>query len=373
VAHAAPGTAEQKPQAAAAAKQFRVVRREYEDAGKTQCSFYLEPAGGEALAAFKPGQFLTFALEGVVHADGATRPVTRCYSLSDAPSPQQYRVTIKRALPPEGQPDVPAGLASNHFHSNVQVGDLLQVRAPSGQFFLDADAKEAIVLIGGGIGITPMMSMLRWSLEHRPQRDIHLYYGVRNGADHAFKSALSELAASNPCLHLHIVYSRPEDGDRMGQDFQHAGHIDISLLRQTLPAGAHQFYICGPGAMMNSLVPALIAWGVPDNRIHFEAFGPASVVKEPASASRNDKPAEVRFARSGRTVHWNGDEPNLLAFAEAHGIDVDSGCRAGSCGSCVCKVVSGAVRYASQPDYDLAPGECLLCVGKPDGNLEIAA
>ena len=358
-------------------RAFRVEGRAFEDAAKTQCSFYLRPQDGLALPPFKPGQFLTFVLD-VPAAEGSdAKRVTRCYSLSDRPDPQTYRVTIKRVPAPPDAPGVPAGVSSNYFHDVVLEGNVLSLRAPSGHFYLDAQSQQPIVLIGGGIGITPMMSMLRWCLEHQPQRQVHLYYGLRNSAEHAYKQTLEALAKDAGNVHLHVVYSKPLAHDVKGVDYQHCGHANVALLQTTLPHGPHQFYICGPAAMMESLVPALAHWGVPNADIHFEAFGPASV-RLPAAPDAVDAPAlpgsaEVRFERSGRTLQWTGKEFSLLDFAEAHGVEVESGCRSGGCGSCVTTVRSGMVDYDTPPDYDLQAGQCLLCVGKPRGPLVLEA
>ena len=361
-------------------RAFRVARREFEDGKHTQCSFYLQPVDGVSLPPFKPGQFLTFQLQlgdasaGVQHGH---RSITRCYSLSDRPAPEHYRVTIKRVPAPEGRPDVPPGASSSHFHDRVHEGDVLQVKAPSGHFHIDPDPRVAAVLVGGGIGITPMMSMLRWCLAEQPGRTVHLYYGLRNSEEHAFKALLEQLASAHPRFHLNVVYSRPGPDDIAGRDYQHPGHVNLDLLRQTLPHGRHQFYVCGPAPMMESLVPALDAWGVAPRDIHYEAFGPASV--RAASAIPQDAiagmqaPIDVQFRRSGRTLVWEANDASLLDFAERHGVAVDSGCRSGSCGSCETKLVSGTVRYAHKPDHDVAPGHCLLCVGTPGSALVLEA
>jgi ferredoxin-NADP reductase len=357
-----------------------VVRRCFEDAALSQCSFYLRPVDGVPLLAFRPGQYLTFSLQvgdGAGSVAGAKRSLTRCYSLSNQPELENYRITIKRIPSPAGRPDLPPGAASNHFHDRVQEGDVLKVKAPSGHFFIDPDATVPAVFIAGGIGITPMMSMLRWCVAQQPERAVHLYYGIRNSADHAFKDLLQELAGSHPALRLHIVYSGPGPDDIQGRDYQHVGHIDLELLRGSLPHGRHQFYVCGPPPMMQMLVPALREWGVMEDDIHFEAFGPASArpagpaTNEPLSASSTS--FEVRLNRSGRTLVWDGQDANLLDFAERHGVPVDSGCRSGSCGTCETKLVSGTVHYADPPDYDIAEGHCLLCVGKPQSALELDA
>ncbi len=351
-------------------REFRVARRVFEDGAQSQCSFHLQPVDGQPLPAFRPGQFLTFALSVAPrHADEAApaREITRCYSLSDRPEPSHYRVTIKRVRAPADHPGFEPGLSSNHFHDQVRVGDVLRVKAPAGHFHIDPDPEVPVVLIGGGIGITPMMSMLRWCVVTQPRRPVHLYYGLRSGAEHAFKRELEEIAAAHPSLRLNVVYSRPGDGDVLGRDFQHEGHVDVDLLRRTLPHGRHQFYVCGPPAMMQTLVPALAAWGVAAADLHHEAFGPASVRLPggPAPAAPDVAALEVRFQRSARTLTWNGGDPSLLDFAERHGVAVESGCRSGGCGSCETRLLAGQVRYETAPDHDVAPGHCLLCVGRP--------
>jgi hypothetical protein len=356
------------------------VQRAFEDAARSQCSFHLEPVDGQPLPDFRPGQFLTFALDvgqGAADAAEPERALTRCYSLSDRPEAAHYRVTIKRVPAPADHPGYAPGRASGHFHDRVQVGDVLRVKAPAGHFFIDPDPQVPAVLIAGGIGITPMMSMLRWCLDRQAQRTLHLYYGLRNGREQAFKGALEAMAASHPSLHLNIAYSRPDASDVQGRDYQHAGHVDIELLRRTLPQGRHQFYVCGPPAMMDALVPALAAWGVPVADIHHEAFGPASVrlpgVSDADAAAPATADVEVRFRRSGRSVTWDRQDASLLDFAERHGIEVESGCRSGGCGSCETRLLEGTVTYDHAPDHDVAPGHCLLCVGRPTSPLVLEA
>jgi ferredoxin-NADP reductase len=360
-------------------REFRVARREFEDAVQSQCSFYLESVDGVALPEFKPGQYLTFALDVAGSTDALTPPrqVIRCYSLSDRPHAHQYRITVKRVAPPPGAPSVQPGVASNHWHDRVHAGDVVRVKAPSGHFFIDPDDPAAPVLIAGGIGITPLLSMLNWWLAERPGRPIHLYYGLRHSREQAFRSWLAQQAAAHPHFHLTVACSRPDSADEPGRDFQHLGHVDVELLRRTLPAGRHCFYVCGPPAMLASVLPALRDWGVAAEDIRHEAFGPgasaaASVPLSDASLATAAS-FEVRFARSGRTLTWDARDANLLAFAERHAVAVDSGCRAGSCGACETRLIDGQVAYAEPPDHDIAPGHCLLCVGTPRSALVIDA
>ncbi|MBK9574446.1 MAG: 2Fe-2S iron-sulfur cluster binding domain-containing protein [Rhodoferax sp.] len=374
---------ESQPQSVSAAawsgwREFRVMRREYEDALHSQCSFYLAPLDGAPLPPFKPGQFLTFSLEVADSSSpGGRRAITRCYSLSERPDPTGYRITVKRVNAPPDRPELPAGLSSNHLHDQVQPGQVLKVKAPSGHFHIDAAPDVPVVLIGGGIGITPMASMLRWCLAEQPSRTVHLYYGVRHSGEQAFKLQLEELARVHPNFHLNVVYSRPGSSDVVGRDYQHQGHVDVELLRRTLPHGRHHFYVCGPAPMMESIVAGLAQWDVPRQDIHFEAFGPATVRSDAAlpaePGSRATVAFEVRFQRAGRTLVWDGQDANLLELAERHAVEVESGCRSGSCGSCEVKLLSGSVHYAQDPDHDVAPGCCLLCVGKPGSALVLEA
>jgi hypothetical protein len=204
---------------------------------------------------------------------------------------------------------------------------------------------------------------------------VHLYYGVRNAREQAFKPQLEALAAAHPAFRLNLVYSRPDPTDLIGRNDRHEGRIDVELLQRTLPPGRHQFYVCGPPALMQTLVPALVQWGVPIEDIRFEAFGPATVTLPGVGDTRAADLAgiDIRFTRSGRTLAWDGQDATLLDFAERHGIAVESGCRAGGCGSCETRVLKGSVTYATAPDHEPAAGHCLLCVGRPASPLVLQA
>jgi len=351
-------------------RAFRVDRKVVEDDAGAICSFYLMPEDGQTLPAFLPGQFLTFRLD-VPTAQGGTEQIVRCYSLSDAPRPDGYRISVKRVPAPAGV-DVPPGRSSNYLHDQVAVGSLLQVRAPAGHFHLD-QGDAPVVLVAGGIGITPMLSMLNGCLAARPGREVWLYHGVRHGREVMMKSQLEALAAAHPNFHLGLCFSDPGPEDVAGRDFQHRGRVGIDLLRMQLPLKPYHFYICGPTPMMESLVLGLEGWGVPDSRIHFEAFGPASIKRKPAGtapsaearANAADADIVVTFARSGKQLAWQPAAGSLLEFAEANGIAVQSGCRAGGCGTCQTTIKHGEVAYRQPPDFDPEPGSCLLCVCAP--------
>jgi ferredoxin-NADP reductase len=355
-------------------RPFRVARKIYEDQAGSICSFYLVPEDGKPLPGYRPGQYLTFDLDVPTAADDTVR-IVRCYSLSDAPGGDAYRVSIKRVPAPPGI-DVPPGRASNYFHDRVEVGSRLQVRAPAGHFYIER-GDAPIVLIAGGIGITPMLSMLNWCLAEQPGREVWLFYGVRHGAERVMKGHLEALAAAHSNFHLLVCLSDPLPEDLATRD-THRGRVDIGLLRMQLPLKPYHFYLCGPTAMMASLVPALEDWGVPEARIHFEAFGPASIKRRSAPGlerpdAATDAGIVVTFSRSAKQLVWQASAGSLLEFAEANGVAVASGCRAGGCGSCQTAITEGEVAYRQAPDYDPEPGSCLLCMCAPKTSLTLEA
>jgi ferredoxin-NADP reductase len=350
-------------------RNFRVERKVIEDAAQSVCSLYLVPEDGQPLPRYEAGQYLTLKLD----LPGGS--VTRCYSLSESPRPDGYRISVKRMPAPPGG-DFPAGVSSNGLHDHVVVGSVLAIRAPAGHFHLNR-CHVPVVLIAGGIGITPMLSMIGACVAEQPWRDVHLFVGVRNGREVVMRAELEALAAKRKNVQVRWCFSDPLPEDSAGRDYQHRGWIDVALLRSELIPGPHHYYLCGPGPMMESLVPALEDWGVPDSHIHFEAFGPASVKRRNAAdVASNSAAGEaemvVTFARSGKQVTWTG-EGNLLELAEANGIDVDSGCRAGGCGTCQTTIREGEVYYPEPPDFDPEPGTCLICVCRPKTRVTLEA
>jgi uncharacterized protein len=320
-------------------------------------SFYLVPADGQPLPPFEPGQYLTFSLP----IDPHRKPVIRCYSLSERPREDYYRVTIKLVEP---------GRGSGYFHHHVTVGSTLQVQAPQGAFFLDPTDQLPIVLVAGGVGITPILSMANSIVHNRSERMVYLFAGFRNSREHPCREQLAALVEQKN-FRCDISYSRPLATDRMGHDHSHLGHATIIRLRQLLPSNNFRFYVCGPPALMEDLVPALYQWGVPESHVHFEAFGPASVkglIKTLYTA-----PCQVGFAKSKSELTWKGEYPSLLDFATAEGMTLDSGCRAGNCGACVAKVLKGKVTHTKTPGIPLGADECLTCIGVPVGDVVLDA
>ena len=350
-------------------RPFRVVA--VVDEARDVKSFYFAPVDGRPLSPFAPGQYLTFRL-AVDHRDSL---LVRCYSLSDRPRQDYYRITVKRIGMPPGRADLAPGRGSGFLHDRVRVGDVLELRAPAGTFILDPLGTEPVVLVGAGIGVTPLLSMLEAIVHAARQREVYAVLGFRSGAEHPFKAYLEKLAETEPQLHLQVSYSAPRASDVLYRDFNHRGRITIERLREVLPSNNFRFYVCGPAAMMESLVPALWAWGVPESHVHFEAFGPASVKVARAGRPPTQclEPSEVRFERSGRAATWDGGFASLLEFGEAAGVSMPSGCRAGSCGECMMAVRSGTVATIKQPSIPVPTGHCLTCISVPQGAVVLEA
>jgi ferredoxin-NADP reductase len=332
-------------------------------------SFYLTPVDGKPLSPFLPGQYLTFRLP-VVRGDA---PLVRCYSLSDRPRQDYYRVTVKRIAAPPGRAGLSAGRASSFLHDKLQVGDLLDVRAPAGTFLVEPSATEPLALIGAGIGVTPLVSMLEAILHAGRQRAVFALLGFRSGAEHPFKARLERLRADHPEFQLHVCYSAPGNDDVIYKDYHHHGRLSIDRIRQVLPSNNMRFFVCGPGGLMEHLVPALWGWGVPESHVHFEAFGPASVQGATRAKRPPSQACEVRFVRSGRSATWDDSFASLLEFGESAGVTLPSGCRAGSCGQCATAIHSGNVRLLKQPGFPVPADHCLTCVSVPAGALALEA
>jgi ferredoxin-NADP reductase len=357
-------------------RPFRVVA--IVDEAKDVKSFYFTPVDGRPLLPFAPGQYLTFRIP----IDGSASPIVRCYSLSDRPRQDYYRVTVKRIAATAGRTTSPGqdgraiyGRGSGYFHERVLVGDVLDARAPAGTFLVDPLARDPVVLIGAGIGVTPLVSMLEAYVHSGRRRDVYAVFGFRNSGEHPFKDQLMRLAERNPWIQLHTSYSQPLPEDILYKNYNHRGRLAVDRLRAVLPSNNFHFYVCGPGQLMETLVPALWNWGVPESHVHFEAFGPASVKSATTKRTRGMQvePCDVRFARSDRTATWDGSGASLLEFGEAAGVALAYGCRAGSCGECMVSVRRGSVTTIKTPGFAVPVGHCLTCISTPAGELVLDA
>ncbi len=328
-------------------------------------SFHFAHADGAPLPRHDGGQHLTLR---VPMPDGAA-PLVRSYTLSDAAGGPTWRISVKRD-----------GVGSSRLHDALRVGDRLEARAPAGTFRLERDGTRPIVMLSAGIGITPMLAMLReraasasasTSSGARIAPRVAFFHGARRPEERPFTQELADCARRDPTLALHLFDSRP-DGDAPA-DGHHAGRLTIDALHRLLPFDTYDFYVCGPGAFMTEMVEGLRALETPEARIHYEAFGPSSVPRRARAAEATPQEASpqalatavVEFRRAGITADWQPADGSLLELAEARGIAAPSSCRAGACGTCAVRVLEGEVRYPQPPDADAGPGQALACVAQP--------
>jgi ferredoxin-NADP reductase len=296
---------------------------------------------------FEAGQFLTVR----ALADG--QPHVRCYSISSAPESAGYlEISVKRQ-----------GLVSGTLHATVRPGSQLLVKPPAGRFTYPAGDDRPIVLVAGGVGITPLISMLRHGVAAEPGRPITLLYSARGSRELAFWDELAWLARRHPHVRLVGTVTEPDSGwqDRVGR-------IDRALLANYVPNAVHSvFLMCGPLEMIDSIRAMLLAMGVPEPQVRSEVFQAAAAIgarPSPAAAGGEDgAAARLDLVRSGRAIDVAGSQ-TLLDAAEEAGADIPTLCRAGVCGTCRTRLVSGDVRCTSDAldDRDREAGFILPCV-----------
>jgi ferredoxin-NADP reductase/MOSC domain-containing protein YiiM len=324
-------------------------------------SIRLEDPGGAALAAARPGQYLTLRLR----PQDDQRSLLRNYSLSGPPGAGYYRITVKR------EPD---GAASGFLHSRLAVGDRLDIAAPRGTFILDG-TRVPVLLISAGIGATPVLAMLHALAERHSEREIWWLHAARSGRDHAFATEARTLVASLPNVRTQVYYSRPGSDDREGRDFDRAGRLTPSLLAELEPPRDAEAYLCGPTPFMEEISAGLAAIGLDASHIHTEPFGPApgSTPGIAATSARAPHPPAgepgsgptIEFARSNLAIPWSADYASLLDLAEACDVPVRWSCRTGVCHSCETTLIAGTLDYEPDPVEPPAIGSALICCSRP--------
>jgi len=240
-------------------RSLRLVEKIAESSEIT--SFVFEARDGAPLPSFDAGQHLPIELD-VPGNDGAVR---RTYSLSGPPSTARYRISVKRES---------MGIASRHLHDELEVGAMVDARAPAGEDLMLPCVQCPIALVSAGVGITPMLSLLHALAEEDGERPVWFIHGARDSAHHAFAKEARGLAAGRKNIQLHLSYSRPEPGDRLGVDFNNAGRVNGQLVTQIVNALDAHYMLCGPIGFMAGIQSALERSGVTADRIHLESFGP---------------------------------------------------------------------------------------------------
>jgi ferredoxin-NADP reductase/DMSO/TMAO reductase YedYZ heme-binding membrane subunit len=299
----------------------------------------------------KPGQFLTF--DWVVNG----KKVPRSYSVSSSPRRNDYvEVTVKQQ-----------GVVSTFLNREAQPGLNVTAHGPFGQFCFDETRHKRIVLLAGGSGITPIMSMLRYIEEVAPETQVNLFYGVRGESDVIFGEDLANLQKRLPAFRYILIASRP------GPDWTGLhGYLSRSTLEDVLEnIDGRTFFLCGPPPFMQSMKEILSALGVPAAQTIEERF----TIGTPSSMADPNLRCSVEFAQSGGTFDCSSSD-SLLDVAESHGIEIPYSCRVGQCGTCATRVLEGEVEMEIEDGLESArkaQGYRLLCVGRARGLVRLDA
>jgi ferredoxin-NADP reductase len=309
---------------------------------------------------FAPGQFTSVR----INIDG--KPVVRCYSISSSPEAVGYfEISVKRQ-----------GLMSGTLHASVRPGSMISVMPPAGGFAYPSNDDRPLALLAGGVGITPLMSMLRHAVAADPTRPVTLLYSVNTHRDVAFRDELQWIASRHPQVKIVVTTTR---GPHATQHL--SGRIDRRMIAEQVDDLSNSiFMICGPGPMIDAMKETLAGLGVPDAQIRSEAFAAAiaSTVDRPADQVETDGPRvasfQLRLVESGTTISAS-DQDTLLDACEAAGIDLPSACRAGVCGTCRARLIDGRVRCDSDflDEADTADGYILPCVSWPESDCAMEA
>ncbi|MFH5802800.1 FAD-binding oxidoreductase [Alienimonas sp. DA493] len=343
------------------------VSRIFQETPNVKTFRLMNPAGGALPFRFLPGQFLTVT----VSPDG--KPVKRSYTIASSPTQQDYaEITVKHE---------DGGVVSGYLDDRVESGDLLEVSGPAGAFVFTGRQCDCILLIGAGVGVTPLMSVLRYLTDRSWPGDVFLLYSCRTPDDIIFKEELDYLQRRHPNLKVVVTVSRPEGTSWEGPK----GRISKELITQSVPDLESRYvHVCGPVPMMEAVKRMLVELGVPRERVKVEAFGPALGKPEPVPRTVERGPDEraaranlptVRFEVSDKSTPLPPDEP-ILDVADEIGVEIDNSCRVGTCGLCRVKLLSGEV--TQEVTDGLEPGDeeagiVLACQAKSTGNVTVEA
>ena len=331
-------------------------------------SLTMQSTDTQPLRTALPGQYVVLRLQRT--ASGP--PLLRCYSLSNAPSAERYRISVKIE---------PNGAGGTYLRDHVRVGDILDVSSPRGSFILQSGDRP-VVLLSAGIGATPVLAMLYALAASRSTRQVFWLYAARDGQQHPFATEVRRLMLALPRGRSYVCYSRPDSRDKVGENFDATGHLSRSAFELVGFPREADVYLCGPTRFMSDMKEALTTLGVAPQRIHVEIFNGSesmtpgvvrTAMRAPHLPNDDAKTGPlVTFARSGIAAHWNTSAYNsILELAEACDVPVRWSCRTGVCHSCESGLISGSVVYGPEPLDKPADGNLLVCCSQPTRDIAI--
>jgi ferredoxin-NADP reductase len=295
--------------------------------------------------------------------------------LSDAPGQPWWRISVKRQPNPAGHGSTAAaGSLSNWLHERIRVGDCLLVNGPCGEFVLDDAGRGPIVLMAAGIGITPLLSMLKHALHTHPARPVDVLFQVPDAEHWPFGETMHDWQASCSALSITSYFSRTLPADDVTHGQIQAGKFDAAAAIACVGGhAAASYYLCGPDPWMQTLVGQLTSLGTARQRIHYESFGGGPASQPTTDAASPIAPWSLSFARSGLHLATNSQSATIWGAASENGLKLPAVCHSGACGSCRLRLVSGQVQYRTPATCSLAEGEVLACITQPVGDVVVDA
>lgn len=391
-------------------RKFQVVKRIEEDAHSNVATFELAPfrlsdedqgvsrrTGSMQilpplldLPTFKPGQYIQLRVD----LPGQANLISRCYSISKAYDPKTYSITVARvpsAIDPLTGRTYPPGVVSTYLLDSLHERAVIDVTVPQGDFWLETQSSDPVVLVGWGIHAVPLLCIFETIARSQSNRKVWLFLEVGHEEDLIkLLDPLVELAEQDVTgrLRIWLSFGRWDSDSGMGRISRRVPRLEAELgeslnpdegnvtrregrqavawIKRKVPAyfgSAASFYVSGPALLLRESKHDLEAWGVGADRVHFEVFDRESL--DAISEVESTGPSKVTFDVSGKTLDWDPDHRNLLGLAASAKIRIPSTCKIGKCGECEVGLVSGQVRYTKDPDWKLKPGHCLPCVATP--------
>lgn len=322
-------------------------------------SFYLKRNDKEPLENYLPGQFISVRVRLEIKA----KEYIRNYTLSDSPGRDYYRITIKR----EDQ-----GIVSKYFHDELKEGDKVEVSKPAGNFHLIPGSSNPVVFLSGGVGITPMLSMLEFLTLNEAKNEVFFVHSSLNKAVQPMICRLKELESINKNVFLSIHHTNPTSEEIKGIDYHYEGMISKEFLWQVLPIDEADYFLCGPTMFMEAMYRHLIELGVKEGRINYEYFGEGKRLgSQPLIENSSSNSFKVKFTKSDVEANWIDTNQSILEFAEANGLSPAFSCRMGTCSTCESTLLKGNVQYDPEPFMEATEGKIFICCSRPTSDLEI--
>lgn len=354
-----------------------VVAKIFDETPHVKTYRLLNPGGGALPFNFLPGQFITVTIlpKGI--------PVKRSYTIASSPTHREYcEITVK---------DEEKGNVSHYMHTQVHIGELMQFTAPSGKFTFTETHADSAVFIGGGVGVTPMMSAVRYLTDHSWKGEIYFFFACKDESSIIFREEI--LYLQKRYLNLHVFFVLSQQQGELAYPYI-PGYLTKEILSAHVPdLITRMIHICGPKPMMDAVKMMLEELNVPRKRVMEEAFAglprieqvslqPFSTegvqtaqAKDPLVSTQEEKTDVVTFLKSTKTAVLTPDKTVLEASEEA-GVNIDYSCRVGTCGICKIPLISGKVTMAVQDaltEEDKAHHIILACQAKAIEDISVDA